>query len=209
MSLKNKKLSIYQFGEEESKLDKRIIKTKRKVLDTLLKEFDAEENIFIYNISFLCQEAGINRTTFYDNFHDADGLNTYIQNALSYDLITEIEENTKGIKDFKVRYYAVLSELVDALEKNANRLYKAFKQDFSQTIYGMMNYLVATLILEIFELREDNLECNAKVRMIAGGLNYYLYYEFREKNHSQGDVIKKNCFDFSQPFFDCFLDFKG
>lgn len=206
--MNNQRTALFQFEQNEEKLDHRVKKTRHKVIEVMIRNFE-KEGWFDGNISLLCKRAGINRTTFYDNFKDLDGLESYAECLESLEIVTRIEKETEEIKEFTDKMFLVLDKLIDVLEERKERLYKAFKVDIKQSVYSMLNFLIAELIMEIFPLKKDDLECNAKVRMICGGVNYYLHYEYRKKEHSAPDIIKKICYSLAKPFFDCFKDFEN
>ena len=201
--MRNKSVFLFEFEQKEKSLDKRVKKTKRKVIETLISNFD-RDGYFDGNISTLCKDSGINRTTFYDNFKDMDGLESYAESVEALDIVNKIESEIPDIKAVSSKMFLVIDKLIDVLEERKERLYKAYKVDIKQSVFSMVNFLIASLIMDVFPLKKDDLECNAKVRMICGGLNYYLFYEYRKEKHSSPDVIKKNCYMMAKPFFDCF-----
>lgn len=206
--MRNQNIYLFGFEQKEKNLDKRIKKTKRKVIDTLISNFD-RDGFFDGNITTLCRDSGINRTTFYENFKDIDGLESYAQCIESLEIVNRIEDMIPDIKDISSKFFLVIDKLIDILEEKKERLFKAYKVDIKQSVFSMLNFLIASLIMEIFPLKDDSLESNAKIRMLCGGLNYYLYYEYRNEKHSSPDVIKKLCYVMAKPFFDCFEGFGG
>lgn len=76
-------------------MDKRILKTKKKLTSTLLNLIE-EKNIKKITVLELCEKANINRTTFYKYYSDVDDLVNKIEESLLLDLennITDIKRN--------------------------------------------------------------------------------------------------------------------
>lgn len=76
-------------------MDKRILKTKKKLTSTLLNLIE-EKKIKKITVLELCKKANINRTTFYKYYTDIDDLVTKIEESLLLDLknnITDIKRN--------------------------------------------------------------------------------------------------------------------
>ncbi len=77
-------------------MDKRVIKTKKKLNNTILVLIK-DKKIKDITVLELCQEANINRTTFYKYYKDVDDLVLKIEETLITDL-------TKYIQDIKRNY---------------------------------------------------------------------------------------------------------
>lgn len=202
--MRNQNLDTYRFEKEQESADPRVLRTRKKVVETVLKQFEEAEGKFDLNISALCDEAKINRTTFYANFKDGDGLATFITHYLTRQIVESIERETDRVKGFENKFSLALERFVELLEEKKELLAKAYSHDSSQTFFGTMNYVVATLIMEIFPLKENDLRSQAKIRMLCGGLNYYFYYEYRKASHSAPEVVKSLSLSLSKPFFDIF-----
>ena len=74
-------------------MDKRILKTKNNLTNTLLILIK-EKNIYDITVLELCNKANINRTTFYKYYKDIPDLLKNIENTL----VEELKENINDIK---------------------------------------------------------------------------------------------------------------
>ncbi|MBR4693964.1 MAG: TetR family transcriptional regulator C-terminal domain-containing protein [Bacilli bacterium] len=102
-------------------MDKRIIKTKKKLTNTLLELLN-EKKIKDITVLELCKKANINRTTFYKYYKDVDDFVYSIEESLISDLekhISDIKRNylisytskiIETIKEHKDIYSCLLSE---------------------------------------------------------------------------------------------------
>ena len=102
-------------------MEKRIIKTKKKLTNTLLELLN-EKKIKDITVLELCKKANINRTTFYKYYKDVDDFVYSIEESLISDLekhISDIKRNylisytskiIETIKEHKDIYSCLLSE---------------------------------------------------------------------------------------------------
>ena len=95
------------------KVDKRIIKTKNKLTNSLL-ELIAIKEIKNITVIELCQKAQINRTTFYKYYKDIDDFVAKIEMQL-------INELKKSIQDIKRNYLiSYINKIIESIQSQKN-----------------------------------------------------------------------------------------
>lgn len=92
-------------------MDKRIIKTKKQLTNSLLSLLK-EKKIKDITVLELCKEANINRTTFYKYYKDIDDLLLKIEESL----LIELEKNIENIKrNYLISY---TSKTIESIAKH-------------------------------------------------------------------------------------------
>ena len=100
----------------KEKVDLRIVKTKKILFDTLLKLMK-QKSFDKIKISDICDEALINRSTFYAHFEDKYSLLESMINDLKQDLIKELDNN-RNYSNTKEYYIEIIRLYLDHIENN-------------------------------------------------------------------------------------------
>lgn len=99
-------------------MDKRIIKTKKKLTNTLLILLN-EKKLNDITVLELCKEANINRTTFYKYYKDVDDLVLKIEESL----LTDLEKNILTIKrNYLISFTTKIIETISEHQEIYTRL---------------------------------------------------------------------------------------
>ena len=99
-------------------MDKRIIRTKKKLTNTLLTTLKTKK-VRDITVLDLCKDANINRTTFYKYYKDIDDLLFKIEETL----INELEKNIVDIKrNYLLTYTTIIIETINDHKEIYTRL---------------------------------------------------------------------------------------
>ncbi len=132
----------------EKKEDLRVVKTRNLLYSTLIKLLE-EKSFEEIKVSDICEQALINRSTFYSHYADKYELFSSYVDDLKKSLTSELEKNT-NIKNSKEYYLEMISLFLKHIEdkkvvyssimrNNRNSIvmdmiYDAFKQDVEHSI---------------------------------------------------------------------------
>ena len=156
----------------KEKTDLRIIKTKKILFDTLLKLMK-KKNFEKIKISDICEEALINRSTFYAHFEDKYELlmDLFEERKLSLLKVFEDNENKAFSKEYLME---LLSILIDHIEEN-KEIYSAILANNRNGI--LIDFLIDAIEKDVSERLKSNSEINISdlpldiiVKFYAGGL---------------------------------------
>lgn len=123
------------------KTDLRIIKTKKILFDTLLKLMK-QKNFDKIKISDICDEALINRSTFYAHYADKYELLDNLVEDLKLSLLKDLEEN-QNIISSKEYIMKLLSILIDHIDEK--------KEIYSAIILNNRNGFLIDFLVDIIE----------------------------------------------------------
>ena len=99
-------------------MDKRIIRTKKKLTNTLLTTLKTKK-VKDITVLDLCKDANINRTTFYKYYKDIEDLLFKIEESL----IAELEKNITDIKrNYLLTYTTIIIETINEHKEIYTRL---------------------------------------------------------------------------------------
>ena len=105
------------------KTDLRIVKTKKVLFDTLIKLM-RQKNFDKIKISDICDEALINRSTFYAHYEDKyELLDDFIED-LKMSLLKDLEDNVHNIntKEYIMKLLSILIDHIDEKRDSLERL---------------------------------------------------------------------------------------
>ncbi len=154
------------------KNDLRVIKTKKILFDTLLKLMK-QKNFEKIKISDICEEALINRSTFYAHYEDKYELLIDLFENQKQLLLNELElkETELSSKKYIMKLLSVLIDYID----NNREIYSAI------ITYNKNGFLIDILIdviekdalvrlKNINDIKETNLPLDVIVKFYAGGI---------------------------------------
>lgn len=117
------------------KVDKRIIKTKNKLTNSLL-EIIAIKEIKNITVIELCQKAQINRTTFYKYYKDIDDFVAKIEMQL-------IDELKESIQDIKRNYLiSYINKIIESIQSQKNIYEKLISDNGDKLFLKKILFLV-------------------------------------------------------------------
>jgi AcrR family transcriptional regulator len=174
------------------KTDLRIVKTKKVLFDTLLKLM-RQKNFDKIKISDICDEALINRSTFYAHYEDKYELliDLFEERKLSLLKVLEDNENKAFSKEYLME---LLSILIDHIEEN-KEIYSAILANNRNGI--LIDFLIDAIEKDVSERLKDNSEIKISdlpldiiVKFYAGGLiNIGIDCITRTKKYSKKELL--------------------
>lgn len=135
----------------DEKIDLRVLKTKKNIYEALIKLL--EKSVFEdIKVSEICEEAMINRSTFYSHFEDKYALFNCFINDLKESLRSELSKN-KNISSSKEYYIEVIKLLLSHFELKKD-IYKTCLINNRNSI--AMDMIYSTLKEDIQKHIKDN-----------------------------------------------------
>ena len=132
------------------KTDLRIVKTKKVLFDTLLKLM-RQKNFDKIKISDICDEALINRSTFYAHYEDKyELLDDFIED-LKISLLKDLEDNVNNVttKEYIMKLLSILIDHIDEKRDIYSAIFlnnrNGFLVDFLIDVIGLINVCVSWL----------------------------------------------------------------
>lgn len=174
------------------KTDLRIIKTKKVLFDTLFKLMK-QKNFDKIKISDICDEALINRSTFYAHYEDKyELLDDFIED-LKISLLKDLEDNRNNVSS-KEYIMKLLSILMDHIDE---------KRDiYSAILLNNRNGFLVDFLIDVIEresserLKNNNDILNSQlpldiiVKFYAGGLiNICMSWLTRKEKYSKEELL--------------------
>lgn len=150
--------------------DLRVIKTKKAIKQTFLKEL-SKKDISKIRITKLCEKAMINKSTFYKHYQDIDDLLRQIQNELIDELFDNFEDKDKLFSNLPLFMQGVRN----LCEENEKKLQTVFKNRFE---FAMK---FESKIFDIYASEHDTLETKTKIEFVIGGI-FRTVAKSRDKN---------------------------
>ena len=156
----------------KEKTDLRIIKTKKILFDTLLKLMK-KKNFEKIKISDICEEALINRSTFYAHFEDKYELLMALFEEQKVSLLEKLEdnENTNFSKEYLME---LLNILINHIDDN-REIYSAILSNNRNGI--LIDFLIDVIERDVSDrlkdnndIKNSNLPLDIIVKFYAGGL---------------------------------------
>jgi len=156
----------------KEKTDLRIIKTKKILFDTLLKLMK-KKNFEKIKISDICEEALINRSTFYAHFEDKYELLMALFEEQKVSLLEKLEdnENTNFSKEYLME---LLNILINHIDENRD-IYSAILSNNRNGI--LIDFLIDVIERDVSDrlkdnndIKNSNLPLDIIVKFYAGGL---------------------------------------
>lgn len=195
-------------GNMNKKEDLRILKTKASLyrgLMNLMKTKPFEE----INVSEICKESLINRSTFYDHFNDKYELIEYLMNDMRKDLIDKLNRSTKtnNIKDY---YVELMRILLEHIKSNIDIYSSAIKINSNSIAKDMMtDVIISSATKEIDEnyINKSNIPTKTIVLYYASGIiNITIENLSKSKDFDIDKLI--NIIVELTPELDCFVAIK-
>lgn len=103
---------------KSEKKDLRIIKTQKLLKESLL-ELLKTNSLKDISVTEICEQAMVNRVTFYDHFSNKEELLDAVIEDIKQDIVTKLE-NDSTIYDFKKNYRKILEKILDYFDDNKN-----------------------------------------------------------------------------------------
>ena len=154
------------------KTDLRIVKTKKVLFDTLIKLM-RQKNFNKIKISDICDEALINRSTFYAHYEDKYELLDDFIDDLKISLLKDLEDNVNNVTT-KEYIMKLLSILIDHIDEK--------REIYSAILLNNRNGFLVDFLIDVIEreslerLKNNNdimkseLPLDILVKFYAGGL---------------------------------------
>lgn len=176
----------------KKKEDLRIIKTKASLyrgIMNLMKRKSFEE----INVSEICKESLINRSTFYDHFNDKYELIEYLMNDMRKDLIEKLDESTKtnSIKEY---YIELMRLLLEHIKSNIDVYSSAIKINSNSIAKDMMtDVIITSATKEIDEnyINRSNIPTKTIVLYYASGIINIIIDNLNKLNNPNNFNIKE------------------
>lgn len=178
-------------GNMKKKEDLRILKTKASLyrgLMNLMKKKPFEE----INVSEICKESLINRSTFYDHFNDKYELIEYLMNDMRNELIEKINKSNKT-NTIKEYYIELMRVLLEHIKANINIYSSAIKINSNSVAKDMMTDVViisTTKEIEENYINKSSIPTKTIVLYYASGIiNITIDYLNKSKNINIDEIL--------------------
>ena len=187
-----KSIIQHEVFEMTKKNDLRVIKTKKILFDTLLKLMK-QKNFEKIKISDICEEALINRSTFYAHYEDKYELLVDLFENQKQLLLNELGENENELSSKKY-IMKLLSVLIDYIDDNRN-IYSAilshnqngFLIDF---LIDVIEKDASTRLKNNYDIKESDLPLDIIVKFYAGGIiNIGISWLTRSENYTKDELL--------------------
>lgn len=182
----------HEVFEMTMKNDLRVIKTKKILFDTLLKLMK-QKNFEKIKISDICEEALINRSTFYAHYEDKYELLVELFENQKQLLLNELGENENELSSKKY-IMKLLSVLIDYIDDNRD-IYSAilshnqngFLIDF---LIDVIEKDASTRLKNNYDIKESDLPLDIIVKFYAGGIiNIGISWLTRSENYTKDELL--------------------
>ena len=174
------------------KTDLRIVKTKKVLFDTLIKLM-RQKNFDKIKISDICDEALINRSTFYAHYEDKyELLDDFIED-LKMSLLKDLEDNVNNVTT-KEYIMKLLSILIDHIDEKRD-IYSAILLNNRNGF--LVDFLIDVIERESLERLKNNndimkseLPLNILIKFYAGGLiNVCMSWLTRKEKYNKEELL--------------------
>lgn len=176
----------------KNKTDLRIIKTKKILFDALLKLMK-QKNFEKIKISDICEEALINRSTFYAHYEDKYELLIELFEEQKLSLLKELEDNENF--NFSKKYLMdLLSIFIDYIDKN-REIYSAILSNNKNGI--LIDFLIDVIERDVREklknridIKNSNIPLDIIVKFYAGGLiNIGMSWLVNKERYTKNELL--------------------
>ncbi|MEI0568057.1 TetR/AcrR family transcriptional regulator, partial [Brachyspira pulli] len=195
VQLKNYKLYFYSniwhtIQMKNDKKDLRILKTEKLLKESLL-ELLKTNSLKDISVTEICDNAMINRVTFYDHFNNKEELLNSIIEDIKQDIIKELKKDN-SIYDFKKNYRKILEKVLNYFDDN--------KQYFNVSLIDYNNTLLfVSSLYKIFidylheTMKSDNIE-NTKItsQFFSGALVSVILCWVKDNNKIKKEDLLNN-----------------
>ena len=156
----------------DKKIDLRIVKTKKILFSALLKLME-QKNFERIKISDICDEALVNRSTFYAHYEDKYELLIELIEELKISFLNELKDNDNSF--FSKEYLMdLLSILIEHIDEN-RKVYNAILLNNKNGI--LIDFLIDVIEKDISErlkdridIKNSNIPIDIVVKFYVGGL---------------------------------------
>ena len=174
------------------KTDLRIVKTKKVLFDTLIKLM-RQKNFDKIKISDICDEALINRSTFYAHYEDKYELLDDFIDDLKISLLKDLEDNVNNVTT-KEYIMELLSILIDHIDEKRD-IYSAILLNNRNGF--LVDFLIDVIERESLERLKNNndimkseLPLDILVKFYAGGLiNVCMSLLTRKEKYNKEELL--------------------
>ena len=174
------------------KTDLRIVKTKKVLFDTLIKLM-RQKNFDKIKISDICDEALINRSTFYAHYEDKyELLDDFIED-LKMSLLKDLEDNVHNIntKEYIMKLLSILIDHIDEKRDIYSAIFLNNRNGF------LVDFLIDVIERESLERLKNNndivkseLPLDILVKFYAGGLiNVCVSWLTRKEKYNKEELL--------------------
>ena len=178
-------------GKMKKKEDLRILKTKASLyrgLMNLMKKKPFEE----INVSEICKESLINRSTFYDHFNDKYELIEYLMNDMRNELNEKINKSNKT-NTIKEYYIELMRVLLEHIKSNIDVYSSAIKINNNSIAKDMMTDVIiisTTKEIEKNYINKSNIPTKLIVLYYASGIiNITIDYLNKSRNINIDEIL--------------------
>ena len=176
----------------EEKIDLRIVKTKKILFDTLLKLMK-QKNFDKIKISDICDEALINRSTFYAHYEDKyELLDDFIED-LKLSLLKDLEDNRNNVstKEYIMKLLSILMDHIDEKRDIYSAILLNNRNGF------LVDFLIDVIERESLERLKNNddiiksqLPLDILIKFYAGGLiNICMSWLTRKEKYDKDELL--------------------
>lgn len=177
----------------KEKVDLRIVKTKKILFDTLLKLMK-QKSFDKIKISDICDEALINRSTFYAHYEDKYELLDDLIEDLKQSLLDDLDDNDNNVST-KEYIMKSLSTLIDHMDDK--------KDIYSAIILNNRNGFLDDFLIDVIEresaerlknnneIKESGLPLDIIIKFYAGGLiNMCMLWLTHKEKYTKEELIQ-------------------
>lgn len=162
-------------------LNKSSLQTKEKIKEGFAKLIQEKKTINNVTITNLCQEIGINRSTFYSHYDNIYGIAEDIQNETLSVLL--FEEKYTDINDI----FSYFDKVLDFIKQNENLYKMLLNCDEPVTFLSRINVLLTKKVLCYFNTEDLNLKL--KISFFIDGVMFEILKYFRGEINMSLDEI--------------------
>ena len=176
----------------KTKTDLRVVKTNKVLFDALLKLMK-EKNFEKIKISDICEEALINRTTFYAHYEDKYELLLALIDNLKDSFLNELKKNEN---EYLTKEYLI--ELLKISLNHIDQNREVYRSILSNNRNGiLMDFLIEVMQRDMelrlknnSEILNSNVPLNVIVKFYVGGIiNTVVEWVFNKEKYTKDDLI--------------------
>ncbi|MEI0563837.1 TetR/AcrR family transcriptional regulator [Brachyspira pulli] len=175
---------------KNDKKDLRILKTEKLLKESLL-ELLKTNSLKDISVTEICDNAMINRVTFYDHFNNKEELLNSIIEDIKQDIIKELKKDN-SIYDFKKNYRKILEKVLNYFDDN-KQYFNVSLIDYNNTLLFVSSlYKIFTEYLDE-TMKTDNIE-NTKItsQFFSGALVSVILCWVKDNNKIKKEDLLNN-----------------
>ncbi len=187
-----KKLSIIILVKfMEKKKDLRIIKTQNLLFTSLIKLMK-DKSFEEIKVADICNEAYINRSTFYSHYNDKYELLVDFINELKNNLLSSLEKN-ENIVNTKDYYIEMIHLLLEHIESKKDIYFSILKSNRSSILIDIIIEVAVKDInkrIEISNIHKGNVPTDILVKFYLGAVTSIIIEWLESKNkYTKKDIL--------------------